>query len=90
MLAHPAYVRRRPVYGEDTSLIAFVRENPAILATAGAFVVLAGVQVFAVNPWIVKAFKPEWSYGRRLAASFGVTFLASTLVSAAKGVGGKG
>jgi len=47
-----------------------------------------GVGVFAINPWIVKAFKPEWSYGRRLAASFGVTFVAGTLTSIARGLGG--
>ena len=26
-----------------------------------------------ITPWIVKAFKPEWSYGRRVAAGFGVS-----------------
>ena len=48
------------------------------------------MQVFGINPWVVKAFKPEWSYSRRLAASFGVTFVAGTLVGIAKGLGGVG
>lgn len=51
-------------------------------------VTLGAVQIFGINPWIVKAFKPEWSYGRRLAASFGVSFVAGTLISVAKGIGG--
>jgi len=58
------------------------------LAGIAAVAALAGVGVFVVNPWIVKAFKPEWSYGRRLAASFGVTFVAGTLTSIARGLGG--
>lgn len=58
------------------------------LAGLGLLLVAAPVQIFAVNPWIVKAFKPEWSYGRRLAASFGVSFVAGTLISVAKGIGG--
>lgn len=113
MLAHPAYARRRPVYGGGTDALydalsaeakrvneehrRSVEEGEArkaalteTLVVGSVMAVLIGAQVFAVNPWIVKAFKPEWSYGRRLAASFGVTFLASTLVSAAKSVGGKG
>ena len=62
----------------------------AVVGVAGiaAVAALAGVGVFVINPWIVKAFKPEWSYGRRLAASFGVTFIAGTLTSIARGLGG--
>lgn len=58
------------------------------LAGLGLLLVAAPVQIFGINPWIVKAFKPEWSYGRRLAASFGVSFVAGTLISVAKGIGG--
>lgn len=58
------------------------------IAGIAAVAALAGVGVFVINPWIVKAFKPEWSYGRRLAASFGVTFIAGTLTSIARGLGG--
>jgi hypothetical protein len=96
MLAHPAYVRRNARYGDESTAVRdaahnFAMEHPR-LAIAGLVTVftVVGVQVFGINPWIVKAFKPEWSYGRRLAASFGVTFAASTLISAAKGIGGKG
>jgi hypothetical protein len=48
------------------------------------------VPTFVVGPWIVKAIKPEWSYGRRLGASFAVSFLAGTLVNIARGFGGGG
>lgn len=58
------------------------------LTGLGLLLLAAPVQIFAINPWIVKAFKPEWSYGRRLAASFGVSFVAGTLISVAKGIGG--
>lgn len=58
------------------------------VAGLGLLLLAAPVQIFGINPWIVKAFKPEWSYGRRLAASFGVSFVAGTLISVAKGIGG--
>ena len=35
----------------------------------GAVVGLIMLPTFVVGPFIVKAFKPEWSYGRRLGAS---------------------
>jgi len=54
----------------------------------GLVIGLLALPTFVVGPWIVKAFKPEWSYGRRLGASFAVTFLAGTLVRIAKGLGG--
>lgn len=40
----------------------------------GAIAAIIAVPTFVVGPFVVKAFKPEWSYGRRLAASmaFGV------------------
>lgn len=46
------------------------------------------VPSFVVGPFIVKAFAPEWSYGRRLGASMGFGILAGLalqLVRAAKG-----
>lgn len=38
----------------------------------GAIVAIIALPTFVVGPFIVKAFKPEWSYGRRLAASMAV------------------
>ena len=54
-----------------------------------AIVALGAVQVFAINPWIVKAFKPEWSYGRRLGASLAFGIVSGTLVSLARAASGK-
>lgn len=59
-----------------------------LVGAMGLVVGLVTVPVFVVNPWIIKAFKPEWSYGRRLGASFAVSFIAGTLVSIARGLGG--
>jgi hypothetical protein len=54
----------------------------------GLVIGLLALPTFVVGPWIIKSFKPEWSYGRRLGASFAVSFLAGTLVKIAKGLGG--
>ena len=37
------------------------------------------VPTFVINPWIVKAFKPEWSYWRRVGAGMGITAVAGML-----------
>jgi hypothetical protein len=60
----------------------------AILGGAGLVIGLLALPTFVIGPWMVKAFKPEWSYGRRLGASFAVSFIAGTLVSVARGLGG--
>jgi hypothetical protein len=43
---------------------------------------------FVVGPYIVKAFKPEWSYGRRLGASLGVSFAVGALARIARAASG--
>ena len=57
--------------------------NPVAVAGLGlgvaAFVAIAAVPTFIINPWIVKAFAPDWSYGRRLGASFGFMLGVSAL-----------
>ena len=70
---------------DDKAVLEAAKWGLAGIAVVG---IVVGVGVFAINPWIVKAFKPEWSYGRRLAASFGVTFVAGTLTGIARGLGG--
>jgi hypothetical protein len=62
----------------------------AVVGAVGLVVGLVAVPIFVVGPWMVKAFKPEWSYGRRLGASFAVSFLAGTLVKISRGIGGGG
>lgn len=64
--------------------------NVVLGVSAVALVALMAVPTFIVGPWIIKSFKPEWSYGRRLGASFAVSFLAGTLVNIARGLGGGG
>lgn len=41
---------------------------------AGVGLIILGFLVvgpLVVYPWVIKAFKPEWSYGRRVAAGLG-------------------
>jgi hypothetical protein len=42
-----------------------VHISPAGIAVALAFV---GIPILVVGPWAVGKFKPEWSYGKRVAA----------------------
>jgi len=71
--------RRNPdrMYGELT-----LDQQRAALGAAGVGVVLviATAWTFAVGPWAVKQFKPEWGYGKRLVTSF----LAGTLINFAR------
>jgi hypothetical protein len=45
-------------------------EVKAHISPAGIAVVLAfvGVPILVVGPWVVGKFKPEWGYGKRVAA----------------------
>jgi hypothetical protein len=54
----------------------------------GLVVGLIAVPTLVVGPWIVKAVKPEWSYGRRLAASFAFSTLVGALVRIARAASG--
>jgi len=48
-----------------------------LLQSGGGLAVLAGLLLlgpFVVTPWIVKQFQPEWSYGKRVATGFVVSF----------------
>lgn len=91
MFAHPARARhhalarhhRAPVQQYDG-----VGTGIAVAGGVGLIFALALVPTFVVAPWIVKAIKPEWSYGRRLGASLAFGFVAGTLVSVARGLGG--
>jgi DNA-binding ferritin-like protein len=56
------------------------------VAVAG-LVGLLVVGPLVVTPWVLKAFVPEWSYGRRVAAGFGISFVlgaANKLVRSAR------
>ena len=59
--------------------------------TALGLGILAGIIIlpgFVITPWVVKQFKPEWSYGKRLATGMVVSFGATTLVSLARAASG--
>lgn len=61
------------------------KEEPSTGAKAAAFgLLLLGPLV--VTPWVVKAFKPEWSYGRRVGVGLGI----SMALGAVKAVTSKG
>jgi len=62
----------------------------AALAAGGVGLVVGAIAVptFVVGPWIVKSVKPEWSYGRRLAASFAFSTVVGALVRIARAASG--
>ena len=58
------------------------------LAAVGTILAVAAIPTFVVGPFIVSAFKPEWSYGRRLATSMAFSAIVGTatgLIRASKG-----
>ena len=61
---------------------------PEELMAKVAAVHVFGDPGFVVGPWMVKAFKPEWSYGRRLAASFAFSTVVGALVRIARAASG--
>lgn len=46
-------------------------ETPLVAKAAGLGVLLLGPLV--ITPFILKAFKPEWSYSRRLGVGLGIS-----------------
>lgn len=68
-------------------------QNSALGAVGLGGVVLLGVGLLAIGPFVVmpaiiKAFKPEWPYGRRVAAGFGVSLGIGALTGIARALGG--
>lgn len=64
----------------------------ALGAGTGAVVAVAGVIAFfpfVVVPLIIKPFKPEWSYGKRVAAGFAFSLGVSALSQVGKAFSGK-
>lgn len=51
------------------------------VSTGGILVagLLVGVPTLLVAPWIVKQFKPEWSYGKRVATGMAASFVGGVL-----------
>ena len=91
MFAHPARARQHALARHRRAPVqqyAGVGTGIAVAGGVGLIFALALVPTFVVAPWIVKAIKPEWSYGRRLGASLAFGFVAGTLVSVARGLGG--
>jgi len=84
MRVHPAYARRHA----PVQQYAGVGTGVAVGGAALAVIALVAAPTFIVGPWIVKAFKPEWSYGRRLGASLAFGIVSGTLISIARGFGG--
>jgi len=69
--------------------------GPLVIASVtgvSALALLAGIAAlptFVITPLILKAFVPEWSYGRRLIGGIGVTMAAGFTYKIAKAVGGE-
>jgi hypothetical protein len=55
------------------------------LPVLGLFLVMP----LAVVPWVVKQFKPEWSYGKRVATGFVVSFGLGAVTKIAKAASGE-
>ena len=51
------------------------------VSTSGLVVaaLLVGVPTLVVAPWVVKQFKPEWSYGKRVATGMAASFVGGVL-----------
>ena len=92
MFAHPARTRHHVVARHHRAPVqqyAGVGTGIAVGGAAVALVALVAAPTFLIGPWIVKAFKPEWSYGRRLGASLAFGIVSGTLVSLARAASGK-
>ena len=62
--------------------------SPELLVPVAVLGGLLLVGPFVVTPWIVKQFKPEWSYGKRVATGFVVSFGVGAVTNIAKALGG--
>jgi hypothetical protein len=70
-------VAHAPVSGE--------RRKPsgaAMAAGAAGLVAILALPAFVVTPWIVKQFRPDFSYGRRVGIGMGIAAGAALLRSA--------
>ena len=57
-------------------------EKRGLAGVLGVTVVVASLWTFAVGPWAVKQFKPEWGYGKRLVTSM----VAAAILRIGKGL----
>jgi hypothetical protein len=58
------------------------------LGVMGTVLAIAAIPTFIVGPFMVKAFKPEWSYGRRLATSLAFSTVVGASVSLLRAASG--
>ncbi len=84
----------RHSYGTDvtSTLVPEVKDSDKKNGKAG-WLLAAGIPVvlgvvllptFVVGPFVVKAIKPEWSYGRRLGASIAFSMVVGALTRIAR------
>lgn len=72
--------------GGDTA--AWIRESEGagdFATRVGLLAAAFGVSTFLVGPFVVKAIAPDWSYGRRLAASLAFGIVTGFLLDLRKG-----
>ena len=79
-LAQVAQMAKAEVAKENSAL--------AVGAVAVPIIGLLLVMPLAVVPWVVKQFKPEWSYGKRVATGFVVSFGLGAVTKIAKAASG--
>lgn len=83
----PYYEAAEPVpyYGADAPS---ALQAAGGVATIGLLIGVLALPTFVITPWIIKQFKPEWTYGKRLATTFVIGFgltAITTIVRAAAG-----
>jgi len=62
---------------------------PAVVGLGGGAILAAILlPTFIINPLILKAFLPKWSYGRRVLGGMGITAAAGMTYQIAKAAGG--
>jgi hypothetical protein len=71
-------------------IVAKTNPSPGLILGLGIPVLIGilALPTFVINPWIVKAFKPEWSYWRRVGAGMGITFAVGALRGIAASLSG--
>ena len=67
---------QQPPAAQDDDLEVQAHVSVGGILVAG---LLVGVPTLLVAPWIVKQFKPEWSYGKRVATGMAASFVGGVL-----------
>lgn len=65
-----------------------VRVAPLGAAAVVGVIGAAAIVPLLVGPWVFKQFKPDWGYGKRVAATLGVGFGVGAVTGVARAASG--